>query len=217
MYRWVAAALAACALATCWQTGVAAAMPYSQTSRPKGKPAGWVIVIHASGWKLVGRGMTGLELPEVERLNRWGFATLNVDPRRGAAGLTDILRFERRLRRKVGRHVPICLDGASSGAHLALMAAARRKDVACVVSRAAPTLLDKLRGSLLHDAHRFFDHHGGFAHWSPARHPFKTPLLLAHGTRDPYVPYAQSRAMKRRASNARLVPLRPGGKQWVHT
>jgi pimeloyl-ACP methyl ester carboxylesterase len=204
------------ALLVCCRTDVAAAMPYSQTIRPSSQPAGWVIVIHAGGWRLVGPGMTGLEQPEVERLNRWGFGTMNIDYRRGVAGLTDVLRFERRLRRRVGPGTPICLDGASAGAHLALMAALRRPDVACVVARAAPTRLDKLHGSLLRDAHRYFDRHGGLARWSPARHRLTTPLLLAHGTSDQYVPYSQSTAMRRNAPHSRLVPLRPGDEPWVH-
>jgi pimeloyl-ACP methyl ester carboxylesterase len=205
----------ACLLACC--SSEAAAVPYSQTKPPPSGPARWVIVIHAGGWKLVGRGMTGLEQPEVDRLHGWGFGTVNIDYRRGAAGLTDVLRFERRLRRKVGPHTPICLDGASAGAHLALMAALRRPDIACVVARAAPTLLAKLHGSLLRDAHRSFDRHGGLARWSPARYRLTIPLLIAHGMDDPYVPYDQAQVMRRNATRARLFPLRPGTEPWVHT
>src|SRR4051794_7527481 len=117
----------------------ARAVPFHETTYPSGAPRGWVIVVHAGGWQIVGPGMPGLERPEVDRLTSWGYATLNVDYRRGAAGLTDVLHFYDRLRRRVGAQMPICIDGSSSGGHLALMAAQRRKGVTCVIARAAPT------------------------------------------------------------------------------
>jgi fermentation-respiration switch protein FrsA (DUF1100 family) len=207
----------AIALAAACSAQPAAAEPYSDTVAPSSRPAGWVIVIHGGGWKLVGRGMTGLEQPEVDRLHEWGFGTMNVDYRQGAAGLTDVLRFERRLRRRVGPHMPICLDGASAGGHLALMVALRRPDVACVIARAAPTRLARLHGKLLRYAHHYFDGHGGLARWSPALRRLDTPLLLAHGADDPYVPFGQSQAMHRHAPHSRLFRLRPGREPWVHT
>jgi acetyl esterase/lipase len=194
----------------------AAALPYHVASQPVAHPAAWVIVIHAGGWRLVGRGMTGLEQPEVDRLNAWGYGTLNIDYRRGARGLADVLRFYDLLRKRVGRGTPICLDGSSAGGHLALMAALRRPSAACVITRAAPTLLDRLHGSLLRDAHRFFDPHGGLAHWSPARYRLACPALIAHGTDDPYVGFGQARAMLRHARRGRLVALGPGDAPWVH-
>jgi acetyl esterase/lipase len=194
----------------------AAALPYHHASQPVAHPPVWVIVIHAGGWRLVGRGMTGLEQPEVDRLNGWGYGALNIDYRRGARGLTDVLRFYDRLRRRVGPGTPICLDGSSAGGHLALMAALRRPSAACVITRAAPTRLDRLRGSLLHDAHHFFDPHGGLARWSPARYRLACPALIAHGTHDPYVGFGQARAMLRHARRGRLVALRRGDAPWVH-
>jgi hypothetical protein len=176
-----------------------------------------VIVIHAGGWRLVGRGMTGLEQPEVDRLNKWGYATLNIDYHRGARGLTDVLGFYDRLRRRVPRKTPICLDGASAGGHLALMAALNRPSVDCVITRAAPTRLAHLHGRLLRDAHRFFDPHGGLAKWSPANYRLHTPALIAHGTDDRYVGFGQAKAMWRHAPRGRLVALRPGDEPWIHT
>lgn len=199
------------------QQAAAAKLPYHETSRPVAHPKAWVIVIHAGGWRLVGSGMAGLEHPEVERLNGWGYGTLNIDYHRGARGLTDVLRFYDRLRRGEGRTTPICLDGASAGGHLALMAAQRRKGVACVITRAAPTRLDHLHGDLLKDAHHFFDPHGGLARWSPARYPLATPAVIAHGTGDPYVGFGDAKAMLRNAAHGKLVPLRPGDQPWVHT
>jgi fermentation-respiration switch protein FrsA (DUF1100 family) len=203
--------------AICLVSGAAARTPFHQTAYPSGKPRGWVIVVHAGGWQVVGPGMPGLELPEVDRLLSWGYATLNIDYHRGAAGLTDLLHFYDRLHRRVGAKMPICLDGSSSGGHLALMAAQRRRSVSCVVTRAAPTLLTTLHGRLRRYARRSFAHHGGLARWSPALYPLRTPLLLAHARSDPYVSYSNATAMKRRASHARLVTLRRGHAPWVHT
>ncbi|MEA2469167.1 MAG: hypothetical protein QOE38_165, partial [Thermoleophilaceae bacterium] len=84
------------------------------------------------------------------------------------------------------------------------------------ITRAAPTRLDRLRGSLLHDAHHFFDPHGGLARWSPARYRLACPALIAHGTHDPYVGFGQARAMLRHARRGRLVALRRGDAPWVH-
>jgi hypothetical protein len=210
----VAALLAAAAL--CAQSAAAKA-PYHHTSQPTKHPRGWVIVIHAGGWRLVGQGMTGLEQPEVDRLNGWGYGTVNIDYRRGARGLTDVLGFYDRLRRRLKPGAPICLDGASAGGHLALMAALRRPSVTCVITRAAPTQLKELHGDLLRDAHRFFDPHGGLTKWSPAHYRLDTPTLIAHGTDDTYVGFGQAKAMRRHARRGRLVALRPGKEPWVHT
>jgi acetyl esterase/lipase len=211
------AALVAVLAALVPQQAAAAKLPYHETSSPTAHPKAWVIVIHAGGWRLVGSGMAGLEHPEAERLNSWGYATLNIDYRRGARGLTDVLRFYDRLQRQTRGRTPICLDGSSAGGHLALMAAQRRKGVDCVITRAAPTRLDHLHGDLLRDAHHFFDPHGGLARWSPARRPLEAPALIAHGTGDPYVGFGDAKAMLRNAKHGRLVGLRPGKEPWVHT
>jgi acetyl esterase/lipase len=218
--RIAAAATAAAALVavlgSAWAPPAGAA-PYHDTSQPSAHPRGWVIVIHAGGWRLVGRGMTGLEQPEVDLLNSWGYATVNVDYRRGARGLTDVLGFYDRLRKRLGPKTPICLDGSSAGGHLALMAALRRPRITCVITRAAPTRLEDLHGDLLRDAHHFFDPHGGLTKWSPAHYRLATPALIAHGTDDPYVGFGQAKAMRRHARRGRLVALRPGKEPWVHT
>jgi hypothetical protein len=96
------------------------------------------------------------------------------------------------------------------------MAALRRPGVACVITRAAPTLLERLHGSLLRDAHTFFDAHGGLGRWSPARYRLACPALFAHGVDDPYVGFGQAQAMLRHSRRGRLVALRPGNAPWVH-
>jgi dienelactone hydrolase len=175
-----------------------------------------VITIHPGGWNLVGPGMAGLMHPEVARLNGWGYETLNVDHRRGAAGLADVTRFYDRLRAGVGT-APICLDGWSSGGHLAMMVASIRPRVACVVSLAAPTYLPALRGRVGRLAHRFFGRHrGGLIRWSPAAQRLRTPLLLGHARADRAVPFEQSTRMLHADPHARLVSMGRGSAPYVH-
>jgi pimeloyl-ACP methyl ester carboxylesterase len=198
-------------------TGTTAhAEPFSEVSRPSGEPRGYVITIHPGGWRLVGEGMAGLMHPETKRLNRWGYETLNVDHRRGAAGLTDVTRFYDELRARVGVTKPICLDGWSSGGHLAMMVAAIRPEVECVIAVAAPSHLPSLPGPLLRLAHRFFDSHGGLARWSPATLKLDVPLLLGHARADHAVPFGQSMRMLDADPLARLVAFAPGSAPYVH-
>jgi pimeloyl-ACP methyl ester carboxylesterase len=192
-------------------TAGAAQPPFSEVSRPQGTPRGYVITIHPGGWRLVGPGMAGLMHAEDARLNRWGYETLNVDHRKGAASLVDVTRFYDSLRARVGDS-PICLDGWSSGGHLALMVAARRPDVACVISVAGPTYLPSLPQPLLGIAHRFFDRHGGLRAWSPATLEIGAPVLLAAARHDAVVPFEQSRRM----SSAQVIALGRGSAAYVH-
>jgi pimeloyl-ACP methyl ester carboxylesterase len=193
--------------------------PFSEVSRASGAraghPRGYVITIHPGGWNLVGAGMAGLMHPEVARLNSWGYETLNVDHRRGAAGLTDVTRFYDRLRARVGT-APICLDAWSSGGHLAMMVASTRPGVACVISVAGPTYLPTLRGRLGQLARRFFGRHGGLLRWSPAARRIRTPLLLAYARADTVVPFEQSSRMLRADPLARRVALGKGSAPYVH-
>jgi acetyl esterase/lipase len=179
-------------------------------------PSGYVIVVHAGGWRIVGRGMLGFEYPNVGRLNGWGYSTLNVDYRAGADGLTDLLRFHDGLRRRIGK-ARLCVLGTSSGGHLALMLALRRPDVECAITEAAPTYLPGLTQPLLSAARRYFGPRGGLRTWSPALHPPRARLLLSHATNDPAVPFEQSARMLRAVPGAKRVALRPGKVGWVHT
>jgi dienelactone hydrolase len=66
---------------------------------------------------------------------------VNIDYRACGASPGDVLSFYDLVRRQVGPDVPICLEGESAGAHLALMVAADRADVACVIATGVPTNL----------------------------------------------------------------------------
>jgi acetyl esterase/lipase len=209
-------------LASAAGVGVASARPYSQQNPPSGPyagapPRGYVLLVHGGGWKLVGSGMAGLMNPTADRLNRAGYATLNVDYRAGSRSLHDVLGFYDELRARVGPRAEICIYGDSAGGNLALLVAQRRPDVACVIAEAAPTDLAALPhgpGDLGRTARRLFK--GALRAWSPAARPLKQPALLAYGRRDSVVPYDQGRRMLRRAPRATLTGMRPGRAAWVH-
>lgn len=201
----------------------AGARPFSQESPPSGPyegtaPRGYVLLIHGGGWKLVGRGMTGFMNPVADRLNQAGYATLNVDYGRGKHSVRDVLGFYDDLRARVGPGTEICTYGDSAGGHLALLAAQRRPDVACVIANAAPTDLDALPGgpgSLKRTAHRLFGRGRALRAWSPAKRMLKQPALLAYAQHDKVVPPDQGARM-RRAPHAKVVRLRGGRAPWVH-
>ena len=214
-------AAAACAIAA----PAAQARPYSHESPPSGSyegapPKGYVLLIHGGGWKLVGAGMAGLMFPVQDRLNEAGYATLNVDYRRGKHSLPDVLAFYDELRARVGPTVEICTYGDSAGGNLALLVAQRRPDVACVMANAGPTDLAALPGgpgSLKRTARRLFGTSSrALRAWSPAGRKLTQPALLAYGRRDKVVPADQGVRMLRRAPHARLMRLRAGHAPWVH-
>src|SRR3954469_23516568 len=177
----------------------AAARPYSQESPPSGQyagtvPRGYVVLIHGGGWRLVGRGMTGFMNPVADRLNQAGYATLNVDYGLGKRSLPDVLAFHDERRARVGPGTESCMYGDSAGGHLALLAAQRRPDVACVIANAAPTELDALpggSGSLKRTARRLFGGPRALRRWSPAARKLGQPAVLAYAKNDKIVPAHQ--------------------------
>jgi pimeloyl-ACP methyl ester carboxylesterase len=208
-------ALVAALLLPASPAAATAPVPYSDASPATGPTRGYVITIHPGGWRIVGEGPAGLMNPEVARLNAWGYETLNVDHRRGHRALADVTRFYDRLRRRVG-NMPICLDGWSSGGHLALLVAARRPRVACVISLAGPAHLPSLPKPLIGLAHRFFDDRGGLLDWSPTTKRIRAPILLGHARADKTVPFDQAMRMVATHPRARLVALGRGRAPYVH-
>lgn len=106
---------------------------------PAGAPRGTMLMVHGGGWQgpaaLAQRRL--MTMPG-EALTQRGWRVVSVDYRAGAAGLQDVLDA-------AGAEVvapaggPLCIYGESSGAQLALVAAARLSAVDCVVAVGPPT------------------------------------------------------------------------------
>jgi acetyl esterase/lipase len=176
------------------------------------------MVIHGGAWIWTGPQQVQLMAPRALRFSDAGYLTDNIDYRPGYHSLPDSLVEYDRLRRRLGRHAPICLWGGSSGGHLALMIATRRPDVACVMSEAGPTDL-ATDTNLLPGSHFLFDRHGGLARWSPVTYAdqIRAPLLLVGATNDDVVPLSQARELARvHPQHTRVFVLHAGTSPWVH-
>jgi len=123
----------------------------NQWSSPTGdaRAKGIVITVHGGGWVGVGAQAMATEDSDVRRYTQWGWATLNVDYRPGADSILDVIRFyDLAARRAHGR--PVCASGRSAGGHLALLRAAYRPELSCVISMQGPaTLLPLAAGRTL--------------------------------------------------------------------
>ncbi|HET6949194.1 MAG TPA: hypothetical protein VFI47_02405 [Acidimicrobiales bacterium] len=141
-------------------TSADAPAPYYEIHRPAGTSKGIVVDIHGGGWQgelpwiihgpfvapvyLADWPATGARQPDAmaQRLVARGWTVYSVEYHSGgplAAG--DVDWFVTRLRDQVGAGTKICTAGTSAGAHLALLTAARRRDVACTIADAGPTHL----------------------------------------------------------------------------
>lgn len=192
----------------------------AQTSSTTPQRLGVVITIHGGAWLAVGAVPMNAMRPEVERFSSRGFQVVNITYRPGLAGVGDVLAAYDRARARVGRRTAICALGHSAGGHLALMLAARRPNLACVVAKAAPTDLPSLGGSLQAEQARAYAVGAfgaeGLAHYSPARLSSRVPALLVNAREDAVIPPSQLRRYRRRHRNSEAMVLRAGSERFVH-
>ena len=111
------------------------------TADPAGRaPRGTMIMVHAGGWA----GHDGnaqrllMDRPGDLLLAR-GWRVVSLDYEEGTAGLQDVLNSAGSELARMGPNGPVCIYGESSGAHLALVAAARLRAIDCVVGLGTPT------------------------------------------------------------------------------
>jgi dienelactone hydrolase len=99
-----------------------------------------MIMVHAGGWAgHDGNAQNILFKSPGDIFLARGWRIVSVDYNEGAAGLQDVLdAVGAELARKSSAG-PVCLYGESSGAHLAIMAAARLRAVDCVMGLGTPT------------------------------------------------------------------------------
>lgn len=191
---------------------------YGETTTPP-NPHGTVLVIHGGGWQWVGRKYVELGRPDAQRIQSYGWRTVNVDYRAGAASIQDVIAWYDWVKRSYSG--PICALGGSAGAHLALMLAAKRP-VACVIGHAAITDLRHIRGSkdakLIRE--KFIPPSFGrrLLENSPIAHPARpqTRVLLANSERDTIGPCHQLDQYKLARPATRTVCLPAGHAAFTH-
>jgi dipeptidyl aminopeptidase/acylaminoacyl peptidase len=129
-----------------------------------------------------------------------------------------------RWRAKLGPRVPICAAGQSAGGHLALMLAAARPSLDCVIAQAAPTdfpmLADSSRSGAAAAAQVAHVMLGGDpVAWSPVHWAsrIRARVALSYATDDPLVPLSQGRVLASRLRGETVTILHPGTIPWVHT
>jgi dienelactone hydrolase len=202
-----------------------------------------MMLIHGGGWYMVGASAMRTERSQADAWRAAGWETVSVSYPACKGSLLGVLTFYDLVRQQVGNGVPICLEGQSAGAQLALLTAAMRPDVACVIAAGAPTDVRTLaaegareaaagapapglkKGSLLAQslARAAF---GGQA--TGRRNPIawagqiQARVLLATAVNDPMIPAAQATDLANAIQAAHpgayvdVDRLAPGGSSWVH-
>lgn len=111
------------------------------TIDPTNGPAkGTVIMVHAGGW--AGHDANAQDLLSKSPGNLFlerGWRVVSIDYEDGTAGLDDVLSAAGAELARKSTDGPLCLYGESSGAHLALVAAARLRAIDCVIGLGTPT------------------------------------------------------------------------------
>lgn len=197
------------------------------------RPRGIMLLIHGGGWYIVGPGPLATERDAALRWRRRGWLTVNLDYPPCGRSLAGVLWFHDRVRSRFGHRLPLCASGASAGAQLALMLAARRRDVACAIGEGPPTDLvaigrqasasgsrDGARAVAAMARTAFGTRR--LAALSPVRHAgaIRARVLLATARGDVVIPLAQARAMRdamrRHHRYARSLTLGSGRVPWIH-
>jgi dienelactone hydrolase len=203
------------------------------------EPRGEMLIIHGGGWHIVGRAAVAFQRGRANVWRARGWQTVNIDYRACAQSLSDAQWFKQRVR-LLHPNAPICAEGASAGAHLALMLAATNSDLSCAISFGGPTDFNTIANETAFDYRTgTFDSAGpamvfnlakaAFGSALPSVNPkqfagkITARLLLASGERDGLIPAAQNAALATAIRNAHSdayvdVDLLPSGPvKFVHT
>lgn len=129
---------------------------YYEVGMPSGdyagqEPRGVMLVIHGGGWSFIGPGGVLAARPAADRWRARGWQTVNLSYRSCGRSVNDVRWFYDRARAYFGDQARMCASGFSAGGHLALLLAASRPGVHCVVSEGGPTDLGSVRGQTAAD------------------------------------------------------------------
>lgn len=241
-------ALVALACALCLQAAPAqAALPFKlPTLKPKAPPTpvippvqaplardpagparGTMVLVHAGGWA----GHDGYAQEELLKnpgnlfLAR-GWRVVSVDYEEGAGGLQDVLNVAGSELARGSSTGPLCIYGESSGAHLALMAAARMRAIDCVIGVGTPTDLhlytaeaavssdDRVKLVSSQIMRLFGTSPEATAPWNlvSLAPSIRADVLLVHEADDELVTPAHAQLFKAARPTTQLVELAPGDK-----
>jgi acetyl esterase/lipase len=216
---------------------------YYEIGEPTGTFAGQtakgvILVIHGGGWYSVGPGDVAAMRPEADRWRARGWRTLNITYRPCSQSFADVQWFYDRARTLWGPTLPYCATGSSAGGHLALLLAASRATVSCVVSQAGPTDAFTLKSQLTanpsatgaSDGPKWtynlmtaaFGGEDQLNWWSPALWKINARVLWGVAANDWYVPYAQGTELRDKmlgsdpAAYIDVQKLDAGTTPWVH-
>ena len=178
---------------------------------PHATPKGIVLVIHGGSWFLTGPRSLAAESDNVAWFTRLGWAAYAVDYRPGWLSVVDVVAAYDHLR-SLYPTAPMCAYGESAGGQLAMLLAASRSSLECVVSAGGITDLrdipssDPLRDLALHVFHR------RLWEFSPARlaSDIHGSLLCAGSSFDRIVPEREQLAAIKSARPQTSVMLLPG-------
>jgi acetyl esterase/lipase len=178
---------------------------------PQAAPKGFVLVIHGGSWFLTGPRSLASESATVRWLTRLGWAVYDVDYRPGWLSVVDVVAAYDHLRSRYPK-APMCAYGQSAGGQLAMLLAASRPTLECVVSAGGIT---DLRGIPTSDpvravAQRVF--HRRLWEFSPVRMAsyIHGTLLCAGSSFDRIVPEPEQLAAIKSARPQTSVMLLPG-------
>lgn len=121
-------------------TPVIAPVQAPLSADPSGPPVGTMILVHAGGWA----GHDGYAQSELlknpgDLFRARGWRVVSIDYDEGPGGLQDLLNVAGAELARRSSDGPLCIYGESSGAHLALIAAARLRAIDCVIGVGTPT------------------------------------------------------------------------------
>lgn len=171
--------------------------PNNALQTPEGRPKGVMMIIHGGGWTLVGKQY--LDTSDAYWWRTRGYTTYDIDYRGGLDSLADVIAAYDHLRSRFAR-ATICVQGLSAGGTLALLLAAERPSVACVITEGGisdiTTMPDPFRTQVNEWALP-----GHLWSFSPVREArlIHQPVLMGGSTIDKVIPEYQQLAEMRTA------------------
>lgn len=175
-----------------------------------------VVLVHGGGWVATGEAAMATVRSTARRFNRDGYRTVSLDYRAGSKGIDDVKRgYDQEAERRPGESR--CVYGESAGGHWALLLAASRPAIDCVIAVAAPTNLTSGLSDFLNERVAAVFGLLGVA-YSPVTYADKitASVLLAYGADDEQVPVSQGAQLERELASAKLRVLPAGRRKWMH-